>query len=200
MAASCGSMKRMKRTVLLSFSGHETGDTSSGHSPATKDVAPPPPRRPAPPHQLSPPQVGHDCSSVPLICRLHHRVHPSVMLYLNILRQVAVRASAHTLSVEPLPLTLATLLLLLLSPWGHRWWRRDGPRDRRRQKTERRPRFVVKLSVWSFCKHRSTTVIVLVFRAARLVGRGVDSSQLQVHSMHFYVTCTDLYMCLFICI
>ncbi|XP_070688808.1 glypican-5-like [Pempheris klunzingeri] len=37
--------------------GDETGDTSSGRSPATKDVAPPP-RRPAPPHHLSPPQVA----------------------------------------------------------------------------------------------------------------------------------------------
>ncbi|XP_029284745.1 glypican-5-like isoform X3 [Cottoperca gobio] len=67
--------------------GDETGDASSGHSPATKDVAPPPPRRLVPPEHLPPPQV-------------------------------AVQGSAHTLSVEPL--TLWTLLLLLLSPWEHR--------------------------------------------------------------------------------
>ncbi|XP_070765562.1 glypican-5-like [Enoplosus armatus] len=70
--------------------GDETGDTSSGRSPATKDVArPPPPRRPVPPHHLSPPQV-------------------------------AVRGSARTSSVGAVPLTLGTLLLLLLSPWEHR--------------------------------------------------------------------------------
>ncbi|TDH08824.1 hypothetical protein EPR50_G00101900 [Perca flavescens] len=68
-------------------SGVENGDTSSGRSPVTKDIAPPPPRRLVPPHHLSPPQV-------------------------------AVQGSAHTLSVEPL--TLATMLLLLLSPWEHR--------------------------------------------------------------------------------
>ncbi|XP_059197643.1 glypican-5-like [Centropristis striata] len=67
--------------------GDETSDTSSGHSPAKKGMAPPPPRRPVPPHHLSPPQV-------------------------------AVRGSAHTLSVGPL--TLGTLLLVLLSPWQHR--------------------------------------------------------------------------------
>lgn len=44
--------------LLLSFSGEETGDTFSGRSPATKDMAPPA-RRPAPPHHLSPPQVAH---------------------------------------------------------------------------------------------------------------------------------------------
>ncbi|XP_041647651.1 glypican-5-like [Cheilinus undulatus] len=67
--------------------GDETGESSSGQSPATKDVAPPPPRRPVPPNRLSPPQV-------------------------------AVRGSAHTLSFTPL--TLVTLLLLVLSPWQHR--------------------------------------------------------------------------------
>ncbi|XP_042339974.1 glypican-5-like [Plectropomus leopardus] len=67
--------------------GDETDDSSSGHRPTTKDMAPPSPRRPVPPHHLSPPQV-------------------------------AVRGAAHTLSVGPL--TLATLLLLLLSPWEHR--------------------------------------------------------------------------------
>lgn len=46
-------------TVFLCIcSGDETGDTSSGRSPATKDMAPPPPRRPVPPHNLSPPKVG----------------------------------------------------------------------------------------------------------------------------------------------
>ncbi|XP_032381654.1 glypican-5 isoform X1 [Etheostoma spectabile] len=64
----------------------ETGDTSSGRSPVTKDIARPP-RRFVPPHHLSPPQV-------------------------------AVQGSAHTLSVEPL--VLASMLLLLLSPWEHR--------------------------------------------------------------------------------
>ncbi|XP_038571170.1 glypican-5-like isoform X1 [Micropterus salmoides] len=68
--------------------GDETNDMSSGHSPAAKDKAlVPPPRRPIPPHHLSPPQV-------------------------------AVHGSAHTLSVESLPLTLVALLLLL--PWEHR--------------------------------------------------------------------------------
>ncbi|XP_060890399.1 glypican-5-like [Labrus mixtus] len=67
--------------------GDETGDISSGRSPATKDMAPPPARRPVPPHRLSPPKV-------------------------------AVRDSAHTLSVKPL--TLVTLVLLVLSPWQHR--------------------------------------------------------------------------------
>ncbi|XP_076580092.1 glypican-5-like [Chaetodon auriga] len=71
--------------------GDETGDTSSGRSPATKDMAPPPP----PPRRPVPP---------------HHLSPP----------QVAVRGSAHTLSVEPLSLTLVNLLLLLLSPWEHR--------------------------------------------------------------------------------
>ncbi|XP_041792039.1 glypican-5-like [Chelmon rostratus] len=71
-------------------SGDETSDTSSGRSPATKDMAPPPP-----PRRPVPP---------------HHLSPP----------QVAVRGSAHTLSVEPLSLTLVTPLLLLLSPWEHR--------------------------------------------------------------------------------
>ncbi|XP_056235009.1 glypican-5-like isoform X2 [Seriola aureovittata] len=69
--------------------GDETADSSSGRSPEMKNVAPPPPRRPIPPHHLSPPQV-------------------------------AVRGSAHTMTVEPLPLTLVTLLLLLLSTWEPR--------------------------------------------------------------------------------
>ncbi|KAK1896996.1 Glypican-5 [Dissostichus eleginoides] len=69
------------------YPGEETGDTYSGRSPATKSLAPPPPRRPVPPKHLPPPQV-------------------------------AVRGSAHTLSVAPL--TLWSLLLLLLSPWEHR--------------------------------------------------------------------------------
>ncbi|XP_069560856.1 glypican-5-like isoform X1 [Brachyistius frenatus] len=38
-------------------SGDETGETSSGRSPAPK-VKAPPPRRPVPPHHLSPPQVA----------------------------------------------------------------------------------------------------------------------------------------------
>ncbi|XP_063746888.1 glypican-5-like [Eleginops maclovinus] len=67
--------------------GEETGDTSSGRSPATKNLAPPPPRHPVPPEHLPPPKV-------------------------------AVRGSAHTLSVDSL--TLWTLLLLLLSQWEHR--------------------------------------------------------------------------------
>ncbi|XP_028260069.1 glypican-5-like isoform X2 [Parambassis ranga] len=67
-------------------------ETSGGHNPGTKNMAPPPPPprspgRPGTPHQLSPPQV-------------------------------AVRGSAHTVTVEPL--TLVTLLLLLLSPWEPR--------------------------------------------------------------------------------
>ncbi|TMS20034.1 hypothetical protein E3U43_006527 [Larimichthys crocea] len=74
-------------------SGDETGDTSSGRSPATKDMSSPPPpppaaRRPVPPHRVSPPQV-------------------------------AVRGSARTPSLRPLTL-IALLLLLLLSPWEHR--------------------------------------------------------------------------------
>lgn len=71
--------------------GEGTGDSSSGHSPVKKDMAPPPPppRRPVPPHHVSPPQV-------------------------------AVRGSANTLTAEPSPLTLATLLFLLLSPWEPR--------------------------------------------------------------------------------
>lgn len=41
-------------------SGDETSDSSSGRSPEMKNVAPhPPPRRPVPPQQLPPPQVGH---------------------------------------------------------------------------------------------------------------------------------------------
>ncbi|XP_034557947.1 glypican-5-like [Notolabrus celidotus] len=67
--------------------GDETGGTSSGHSPETKDMAPSPPRRPVPPHRVSPPQV-------------------------------AVRGSACTLSIHPL--TLLTVVLLVLSPWQHR--------------------------------------------------------------------------------
>ncbi|GLD49627.1 glypican-5-like isoform X2 [Lates japonicus] len=69
----------------------ETGDTSSGRSPGTKNVAPPPP----PPRRPVPP---------------HHLSPP----------QVAVRGSAHTLTVGALPLTLVTLLLLLLSTWEPR--------------------------------------------------------------------------------
>ncbi|XP_074525351.1 glypican-5-like [Halichoeres trimaculatus] len=38
--------------------GDDTGDTFSGHSPDTKDTAPSPPRRPVPPHRVSPPQVA----------------------------------------------------------------------------------------------------------------------------------------------
>ncbi|XP_062280231.1 glypican-5-like [Scomber scombrus] len=71
--------------------GDETGDSSSGHSPVKKDMAPPPP----PPRRPVPP----------------HHVSPP---------QVAVRGSANTLTVEPSPLTLATLLFLLLSPWEPR--------------------------------------------------------------------------------
>ncbi len=53
--------------LLLSFSGDESGDTSSGRSPGTKDLALPPPPRRVPPHHFSPPQVGDDCSSLHLI-------------------------------------------------------------------------------------------------------------------------------------
>ncbi|XP_040896705.1 glypican-5-like [Toxotes jaculatrix] len=67
----------------------DAADSSSGHSPEMKNVAPAPPRRPVPPHHLSPPQV-------------------------------AVRGSAHSIAVEPLPLTLMTLLLLLLPAWEPR--------------------------------------------------------------------------------
>ncbi|XP_029684524.1 glypican-5-like [Takifugu rubripes] len=62
--------------------GEDTADSSSGHIPLRKEVAPPPPRRPVPPHRLSPPQV-------------------------------AVHGSARRMS--PDPLTLMTLLLLLLT-------------------------------------------------------------------------------------
>lgn len=47
-------------------SGGDTGDSSSGHIPLRKDMAPPLPRRPVPPHQSSPPQVGHDSPSLKL--------------------------------------------------------------------------------------------------------------------------------------
>lgn len=50
------------------------------------------------------------------------------------LPQVAVRGSASTLSVEPSPLTLATMLFLLLSPWEPRWPSRDRSWDGLRQK------------------------------------------------------------------
>ncbi|KAM9849261.1 glypican-5-like [Aulostomus maculatus] len=70
--------------------GAETGDLSSGHRPVTKDTAPPPP-----PRRPAPPR---------------HASPP----------QVAVRGSANRLTFELLPLTLATLLLLLLSPWEPR--------------------------------------------------------------------------------
>lgn len=45
--------------------GEETSDTSSGHIPATEDVAPPPARRPVPPQHIPPPQVGIPSSRIP---------------------------------------------------------------------------------------------------------------------------------------
>lgn len=45
-------------------SGEEIGGTSSGRIPAAKDIVPPPPRRPVPPHRVSPPQVGHGYPSL----------------------------------------------------------------------------------------------------------------------------------------
>ncbi|XP_034387441.1 glypican-5-like [Cyclopterus lumpus] len=72
-------------------SGVDDGDISSGHRAVTKDMAPPPP--PPPPPRPVPP---------------HHLSPP----------QVVVRGSADTLSIGPL--TVATLLLLLLSSWEHR--------------------------------------------------------------------------------
>lgn len=56
-------------------SGEEMGGTSSGHIPAAKDIAHPPPRRPVPPHRVSPPQVGRGSPSlvssspfIPVVC------------------------------------------------------------------------------------------------------------------------------------
>ncbi|KAK2835202.1 hypothetical protein Q5P01_015686 [Channa striata] len=66
--------------------GDDTGDSSSGHSPERKNVAPPP-HHPVPPRHLLPPQV---------------------------------RSSAHAMTVDLLPLTLVTLLPLLLSTWEPR--------------------------------------------------------------------------------
>lgn len=111
--------------VCFCLSGDDTGDTSSGRSPVTKDVLPPPaPGRPLPPHRLPPPQVSAPPSPPPTSLDSHLSSH-HIFIFIY---QVAVRGSAHTLSVPTLPLTLTTLLLLMLmlSPWQHGWpWQRE---------------------------------------------------------------------------
>lgn len=93
-----------------------SGDASSGRSAGTKELAPA--RRPVPPHHLPPPQVGHGGSSFHI-----HRFPLKLMgcschvTLFHDLSQV-VRGSAHRSCIEPL--TLATMLLVLLSPWQHR--------------------------------------------------------------------------------
>lgn len=53
--------------------------------------------------------------------------------------------------------------------------------------------------IWNVCKRSSTLWLFLCGRRGWW-GRAVDLSQLQVHSEHFCITCTDLYMYVFICI
>lgn len=175
------------------LSGEDTADSSSGHIPLRKEVAPPPPRRPVPPHRLSPPQVGHDSSPLrfrPSVCSprpFYRDVSPA-------LPQVAVHGSARRMS--PDPLTLMTLLLLLLTSreqrWAGRLWAMIAA-TAERQKIKNKQRQGQGRSSWceeSFCTYRSATLMFLFI---------VYCCQ-EVHSLYSYVTCTYLCILLFICI
>lgn len=93
------------------------GGTSSGHIPAAKDTAHPPPHRPVPPHRASPPQVARASPSLASFLPFYTRCLQFLTnIGSHVLPQVAVRGSAHTLCAEPLSL----LMLLLFSSWEHR--------------------------------------------------------------------------------